>query len=195
MPYLTKDEVVVMLKERRHREVVDQHLIAGIPFVFQDEPDLFQSFAGYLGAGLRTPPTDITIIGSARIGFSLSPDKFGNPFSSASDIDVVVVDAEKFDIAWVQLGRLGRKYIGLSYKVKLAYETHKTNNVFFGYLEPGRLPGIVTLSNLWFRTFQSAGSHKGLSSFEINGRLYRSWEHVKTHQLYSLESIAVKLKL
>ncbi len=193
MPYLKKDEVLAMLKERRQKELIDQHLVTGLPFVFRDAPSAYQDFVGTLSAQFRTPVLDITVIGSARIGFSLDPDNFGAPFGKASDLDTVIVNAAMFDVAWFQLYNLGRRRFSLERKVKLAFEDHRTNNVFFGFIVPKELPGVVSLSNLWFNVIREVGGRiRALAGHEINGRLYRTWDHVRAHQRYSLEAIAAK---
>ena len=145
MAYLKKDEVVAMLKERRHKEVIEQHLIAGLPYVFRDSPDAFRDFTGTLAAQFRTPIADVSVIGSAKIGFSLSPDKFGTPFNAKSDLDTVVVNSEMFDTAWFQLYNVGSRRFLAERRVQTAFKEHRTNNVFFGFIVPEMLPGIVTL--------------------------------------------------
>jgi hypothetical protein len=40
---------------------------------------------------------DVCIVGSAKLGFSPSPGKYGQPFAETSDVDVVVVSFELFD--------------------------------------------------------------------------------------------------
>jgi hypothetical protein len=193
MPYLTKDEVLDMLREHRHKEVIEQHLISGLPFVFRDVPDAYQDFTGTLAAQFSTPIEDISVIGSARIGFSLSPEKFGTPFQAKSDLDTIVVNAEMFDSAWFQLYNVGSRRSSMDQRVQLAFKEHQRNNVFFGFIVPELLPGIVTLSNLWFDVFQHIGGRiRVLAGHKINGRLYRTWDHVKAHQNYSLEGIATK---
>ncbi len=44
--------------------------------------------------------TDLKVIGSAKLGFSLDPASFPRAFSQQSDIDVLVVDEELFDRFW-----------------------------------------------------------------------------------------------
>jgi hypothetical protein len=193
MPYLTRDEVVALLEERRLNELIEQHLIVGVPFVFRDAPTAYQDFAGTLSAQFRTPMADITVIGSAKIGFSLDPDKFGAPFGALSDLDTIVVNAAMFDTAWCQLYNLGRRRYSLERRVQAAFQEHRANNVFFGFIVPEALPGVVTLSNLWFNVFREVGGRiRALAGHEVNGRLYRTWDHVKAHQRYSLEAIAAK---
>ena len=182
-----------MLRDRRQKELIEEHLIAGLPFVFQDAPQKYQDFLGTLSAQFRTPAADISIIGSARIGFSLDPEKYGVPFRVASDLDTIIVNAAMFDTAWYQLYNLGRKRFSLEQKVKRAFEEHRRNNVFFGFIVPKELPGVVSLSTLWFNVFREVGGRiRELGGRDINGRLYRTWDHVRAHQKYSLEAIAAK---
>lgn len=193
MPYLTKDEVLAMLMERRDAEVVEQHLIAGLPYVFREAPRAFQDFAETLSRQFRTPIEDVSVIGSGRIGFSLDPDKFGTPFHARSDLDVIVVNPEMFDLAWIQLCRVGRRRLSLDPRVKSAFEVHRANNVFFGFIVPEALPGILTISTLWFNVFRQIGfGIRVLAGRKVTGRLYRTWEHVRVHQRYSLDAVATK---
>jgi hypothetical protein len=194
MPYLTKDEVEQMLKARRQDELIEKHLIAGLPYVFRDNPEAYREFANTLASEFRTPLEDISLIGSARIGYSLDPDKFGTPFQPESDLDAVVVNAAMFDTAWFQLYNLGRRRLSLSYRVKTSFDKHRTNNVFFGFIVPKELPGILTASPLWFNVLERVGGQiRLLAGHAVNGRLYRTWNHVKAHQRYSLSKIAASL--
>ena len=136
----------------------------------------------------------MTVVGSGRIGFSLSPEKYGVPYLPESDLDVVVVSAELFDIAWFDLLRLGRKYFGLQKNVQSWIDTHKENHIFFGFIVPDRLPGAVAISPTWFRTFRGLARNPSLAGRDVNGRLYRTWDHVHVHQLYSLRKIQQGLR-
>jgi hypothetical protein len=192
MPYLTKDELLGMLRERRQLEVVNGHLISGIPYVFRNRPSAHLDFKATLASQLQTPDADICIIGSAKIGFSLDPDKFGTSFSISSDIDTIIVNSDMFDKAWFELYGLGLRLYSLRAGVQNAFHVHRTNNVFYGFIEPNRLPGIVGISAYWFRTLQGLGRIREIADHEVNARLYRTWEHVRAHQLYSLEGITTK---
>jgi hypothetical protein len=194
MPYPTKDEFVELLKTRRHQAIVEDYLFQGVPFAFESEPSAYELLRSGLSEQLRIDSEDITVIGSGRIGFSLDPNKFGSPYSSASDIDTVVVSSELFDKAWIEMCSVGRRLLGIQSQVKQSLAEHRTNNVFYGYVLPDRLPGIVDISQHWFRTFKGLVRVRELSLFDIKGRLYRTWDHVRIHQLYSLNGIANRLK-
>ena len=193
MPYLTKAELLKMLAERRHNEVIEEHLIRGVPFVFRDRVEGYDKFVETLAGQFQTPKEDVSVIGSARLGFSINPDKFPAAFRPASDIDVVIVNAAKFDKAWFELSGIGRRRFGMERKIQIAFQEHRENNIFFGFIVPDRLPGIVSFSPIWFFGLQLVGRQvREVADRKINGRLYRTWEHVRAHQLYSLESIEVK---
>jgi len=73
-------------------------LLEGIPFAFQKLPMLYQyareDIANQVGIAAR----NVTLIGSARTGYSLAPPpKFGRAFSPMeSDLDVVIISSEVF---------------------------------------------------------------------------------------------------
>ncbi len=46
------------------------------------------------------------MIGSAKYGWSMSPEKVGNPYiHGQSDIDIAIVSREMFESAWTQIRR------------------------------------------------------------------------------------------
>jgi hypothetical protein len=194
MPYPTRDEFVDLLKTRRHSDLVDEHLLAGIPFAFEASPHVYDLLRDTLSKELRSQTADITVIGSGRIGFSLDPDKFGKPYQQGtSDIDTVIVSERMFDVAWYQMASKGRSVLNLQFRVRQSFDEHRQNNIFFGYIQPERLIGVITLSALWFRTFNALALVPELAALDVQGRLYRTWDHVKIHQLYSLNRVAEKL--
>lgn len=69
----------------------------GIPYAFRDVPMLYEKLRGYIGSYLFVHPRSITVVGSGRIGYSLSqtPD-FGKSFGQHSDLDIGLVDSEVF---------------------------------------------------------------------------------------------------
>jgi len=69
----------------------------GIPFAFRDSPMVYESLRNWMGLRLDVNPRSITIIGSGRIGYSVSPPpKFGRRFDENSDLDFSVVDNRLF---------------------------------------------------------------------------------------------------
>jgi len=71
-------------------------LSEGVPFAFRERPAVYESMRSWLASRLSVDPKEITLIGSARVGQSLSPSRLGRPFSSASDLDLAVVSSDLF---------------------------------------------------------------------------------------------------
>jgi len=195
MPYPSKDEFSELLDSRDHAKIVEELLIAGVPFAFRDSPADYDTLRTTLGVALRLSSDAMTVIGSGRIGFSLAQEKFGAPFSPKSDLDVVVVSAELFD-------KHGSTFCGsvagicsLQKTVQSWIDTHKESHIFWGFILPDRLPGAVAISPIWFRTFRGLARNPSLAGRDVNGRLYRTWDHVHVHQLYSLRKIQQNLRI
>src|SRR5438309_496210 len=57
----------------------------GIPFAFRERPLVYECVRSWIGYRLQVEPRNITIIGSGRLGFSLSSGgAFGKPYGNES---------------------------------------------------------------------------------------------------------------
>lgn len=72
-------------------------LTEGIPFAFRDFPMSFEYCRERLARQLDEVPKSISMVGSARLGASLSPKKFGHDYDhTTSDIDLFMVSPNWF---------------------------------------------------------------------------------------------------
>lgn len=68
-------------------------IVDGTPYLFRDEPMVYEEIRRKMGKDLSTCPTNVGIVGSAKLGFSLTPRKKLREFDAKnSDIDLFVVD-------------------------------------------------------------------------------------------------------
>ncbi len=81
-------------------DVVRQHVFQGVPYAFRSKPSSMQRLIDHLCGKMKVTAENIAVVGSAKIGFSLSPDNFPRRFSPYSDIDVVIVNEPMFDEFW-----------------------------------------------------------------------------------------------
>jgi hypothetical protein len=72
-------------------------LTEGIPFAFRDKPILYELGRESLARVLGDDPKHVSMAGSARLGFSLAEKKFGQAFTSKSDLDVFLVSPAMFE--------------------------------------------------------------------------------------------------
>lgn len=72
-------------------------LSEGIPFAFKARPSIYEAVRGWMGEQLRIHAKEVTIVGSGRQGFSLSPDaNIGREFGGHSDLDFAAVSSNLF---------------------------------------------------------------------------------------------------
>lgn len=98
-PRLQPDELLKIggAEARAAREaLVRLWLTEGCPQVFEGHPAIWEQIRAWLASRLQVCPKDITVVGSARIGFSLAPETWGRPFGGHSDLDVAVVSPAFF---------------------------------------------------------------------------------------------------
>ena len=82
LPKLGEEELMSFLR---------QWVAEGIPFAFRECPLVYECLRSWMGYRLRVETRNITIIGSARLGCSLSRGaKFGKPYDD-SDLDFAVI--------------------------------------------------------------------------------------------------------
>ena len=72
-------------------------LSEGIPHSFRYCPAIYEAVRCWLSNRLCVHPKEISLIGSARLGKSLSPKKLCKPFDSESDLDLFIVSSDLFE--------------------------------------------------------------------------------------------------
>lgn len=80
-----------------HRILAKVFLLEGTPFVFSKSPMKYVIFREQVADQFKVGSQDVCIVGSAKLGFSPSPRKYGTPFADNSDVDVVVISDDIFD--------------------------------------------------------------------------------------------------
>jgi hypothetical protein len=64
----------------------------GIPFAFKSRPMIYEAMREWTALRLQVDPKFVTLIGSARVGYSTSPTpKYGRVSGEASDLDLSAV--------------------------------------------------------------------------------------------------------
>ena len=87
---LTDDEDV--------RRFVRLWMVEGIPFAFRDQPVVYELLREWIADRLDVHPMDVSLVGSGRLGFSLKPQKWLQPFEPGrSDLDTFVISEWLFE--------------------------------------------------------------------------------------------------
>jgi hypothetical protein len=99
-------------REARHA-IARLWLSEGIPYSFRASPGVYEALRRWLARRLDVHAKEITLVGSGRQGFCLSPGTdLGRPFGDHSDLDLTVVCQSLFDRLEASFARWAADYTG-----------------------------------------------------------------------------------
>jgi hypothetical protein len=187
--------------------IVTDIVFKGTPYILKDAPNALATIKTHLASALPLAESNIAIIGSAKMGFSLDPENFPRQFSDASDIDVLIVDERLFDKIWSCLldWHYDRDIHGTNWDER-HWISERRKSIYWGWLAPadlqiGRginasylLRPIRDLRTAWFNAFKTLSRLPELSRRDVSGRLYRTWDHAVRYQVDGLRKIKLKLQ-
>ena len=183
-----------------HRILAKVFLLEGTPFVFKDSPMKYIIFREQVADRFRIGSQDVCIVGSAKLGFSPSPYKYGTLFAENSDVDVVIVSDELFNKGSRELfGELNLLGPQLHEFRDILYENNpanvnapvvslkdwkKTKESVRNFVFQNFNPGLLSTSNsLRMQVFENISSTSGLFLAlepqifvsKIRARIFRTW--------------------
>lgn len=85
-------------------------LSEGIPYAFAGCPAVYEAMRSWLAIRLKVHAKQINMVGSGRLGTSLSPEKIDKPFNKNSDLDLFVVSEELFRLVKEDFFQWSRDY-------------------------------------------------------------------------------------
>lgn len=184
-------------------------LIEGVPYAFRDVPAYFIAAREHLAEELGVTFRDISVTGSGRIGYSLSPGAFGREFNADhSDIDLLLVSDRWFRRVQDQAIRFINDY-----ESKLITPTNNIDKrnwdsntrqlrvgVDSGFVDPFKIPNtdrypVVRKFLLYGDNFKHNVNTWSKSNIVLTSkiRVYDSWKSVVDQIGFNLKS-AVKYK-
>lgn len=183
------------LAKKGHVEEILAQLFSGAPFAFSEKPAEYPKFCQQIATRLKCQPANVVVVGSGRFGFSMAPHKFGRPFHNRSDIDVVIVDPIFFDNAWLELIRYDVRSLTFDNDVQQSLREHRSNNVFWGYIEPYNLKTALSMyRESWFPMIAGLGFFRATAGRSVKARVYRTWEHAKNYHRYGIRLLSAAKK-
>jgi hypothetical protein len=155
-------------------EVVNKHIFKKDPICFSGDEVLISELRRALAEHFNLHLQNIEVVGSAKLGISLSNERLGKPYDKYSDIDIALVSSELFDLAWFELTKLE----SISYKLLQKdrdFLGECLGTISKGYISPDKLPPISNFSKNWWSIFSGLSSQKKYEYRKIRGRLFKDW--------------------
>ena len=132
---------------------------------------------------------NIQIVGSAKVGYSLSPAKLFTPFHDerpdkpSSDIDIAIISDRLYQKFWDELRHIKK------IRYMQTYYNHLTESIFRGYINEKDLQKVQGLCEEWaelVRPINVALQDELGFIHPITYRVYRSWEDLEEYQIIGI---------
>ena len=193
-----------------HRILAKVFVLEGTPYVFKNSPMKYVIFREQVADQFDVGSQDVCIVGSAKLGFSPSPRKFGTPFTDTSDVDVVIVSSQMFDDGSRELFKVINGFQPALHEIFHRSQPGADNqqlpqvdlrdwrtvkgavrNFVFQNFNPGLLPnGNGLRSDIFERISSTAGLFLALEPQvfvgKIRARVFRTWRAAEDYYANSL---------
>jgi hypothetical protein len=185
------------MKEKLIEDIINEHssfitskwVVERVPHVFNDNLDNYIDWKEKLSLLIGVDSKSIVLTGSSAAGVSLNPDKNFKLFDEESDIDVAVVSAHHFDIAWHYLRNIGTKRHKLKQSEKNSIEDHRTRLIYWGTIATDQIIQILPFGNEWINAINEMRKITPTEDKEINLRIYKDFEALRAYQNGSINKL------
>lgn len=152
--------------------------------------DKMDKFKEIVSTMLKINFHNVQIVGSAKVGFSLSPSKLFSPFHDerpdmlSSDIDIAIISEPLYKKFWDELRQVKK------IRYKQVYYNHLTDSIFRGYINEKDLLMVDDMCSEWDKMISPINvALQDTLGFvhPITYRIYRSWEDLEEYQLIGIK--------
>lgn len=157
-------------------QIVRKHIIFGecCKLSRQDYFDLRSKVA----KKFELHPNEVLVVGSAKLGFSIAPEKEYELFSDESDIDVALVSSKLFDQVSEDI---------FSYKQEAGDWPEYgefADHLFQGWIRPDMFPRspVFPFGKKWWDFFLGLTDSQKYGDYKISGALYKSYFFIENYQ-------------
>ena len=192
----TQDEKVQEFKDAISDEnnslekIIDKYLLFGTPYIFRDDENKFYDLKNEIAGFLKVSQTNIFVVGSAKLGFSIAPEKRYKHFNEDSDIDIAIIDGATFLRYWKILYKYNATCRAWSNDEAKTYR--KFLEYFFkGWLRPDKFPMTMNERKEWFDFFTSL---RKKFKFKIAAGIYYDIDVFSGYNRENLNSIREVIK-
>ena len=171
------------LNRRSSIDIVQRYITFGNPTVLSQSQhvELKQRIATAFGVH----HTDVLVVGSAKLGFSIAPHKRWKAFGETSDVDVAIVSRELYEKIWHQVSLLLVTDPYIRWPKKQKYAEHQLH----GWMRPDLLPSSpsLPLADDWFEFFRGLTSEGCCGPYKISAGLYYDVHFLERYQSRAVE--------
>lgn len=162
-------------------EIINKYYHSGPAFALND--DQHHSLRECICKNFSVEYTEVFIVGSAKLGFSIKPTRRYGCFTDTSDIDIVILNKTLFEKIWQSVLQFEENG-GYWPKIQEFKKYH-----FNGWIRPDKLPHEKSfeLTKQWWSFFESLSGSGQYGPYKIRGGLYHSKYFLEKYQGKCLE--------
>lgn len=125
--------------------------------------------------------TDVLIVGSAKLGFSISPQKRWKSFGEQSDVDVAIISTALYVRLWRQIAKIINVDPTFNWEGRRAFQKYHLK----GWLRPDALPVSPGLgfTQEWFEYFAQLTSAEVCGPVHISAGIYYDLGFLEQYQM------------
>jgi len=184
------DDIGTAILQRNLDDLLSELLFERVPHVFAESWD---SYRLWRRAAINVDISEIIVIGSAAVGFSLSPTNQLKAFDQRSDIDVAVVSDHFFSEAWHHLRTIDLTLDPLTPPQRTAVIAHQKRYVYWGCIATDRLLPILPFAQKWLAARSALAAMEPTVERDINFRIYKDFRALRGYQLIGLQKLRTTL--
>lgn len=143
-----------------------------------------------IAARFEIDPSGVTLVGSAKLGFSPKPGQYFKHFSAASDLDVAIVSKELYSRVWKEVFEMERAGEHFDFREFKHYH-------FRGWIRPDMLPSSKEYDTCrhWWDFFRALSREETYQRLKVRGGLYCDDYFLRHYQLGGLLSMREHLMM
>ena len=154
--------------------MVQKHITLGDSYVLSR--DQYFQLKHQVSEQFKLHPSQVVVVGSGKLGFSIAPQKRYRHFGDESDLDVAIVSDDLFHALWQEA------FDYWSNRGLWTRETDFKDYLFRGWLRPDCLPPSIQAAKKWFEYFRELTASQQFGPYKISAGVYKSWLYLERYQ-------------
>ena len=167
--------------------VVRKYSLSTQPYALS--PDVYFELQVTVADHFGIHPSEVTVVGSGQLGFSIVPRKRFRHFGDSSDIDLAIVSPPLFEKVW----KLANEY--WRHRLKWPEVDDFRSYLFRGWIRPDKMPPAHSFEfcSSWWEFFRSLTSSGDYGPFKIAAGLYSNWYFFEAYHVDNVTRCATQV--
>ena len=195
------------LDDLEQMSYINHLIVNNVMFAFKNQPLLYENLTQYLGDKLSISKDKLKLIGSAKTGFSISPNPdYGKKFSDKSDLDFAIIDERVFFQFVSEYKQWKKKFDNGDYpkeaqnKYWLANFENLKHQSKRGFIDTYKIPNYAefkttqSLNNSLSLIVANLDTYHNIKVKYASARIYKDWNTFFKQLRLNTESVLSKVK-